>query len=188
MKKKPSSRPSAKVKVAVAGSAQSAAERRLAEAELRALIAKFAPAQLRLIGTARRQLRKRLPSAHELVYEYRDAFVTSFSPTERGYEGVLAIRGGADGVKLYFNQGKELSDPAKLLQGSGNQTRWIQLEGAKTLARPEVASLIEAAIAGNRVPFPEAGRGSMIVRATTAKKRHSGRLSTTAKSPTPKRP
>ena len=64
-------------------------------------------------------LRKRLPTAHEVVYEYRDCFVISYSPNERGYEGVLAIRASADGVKLYFNRGKGLPDPEKLLQGSG---------------------------------------------------------------------
>src|SRR5690242_2633218 len=95
-------------------STQSAAARRAAEAQLRGLIAKFAAAQQRLIGALRRSLRKRLPTAHEVVYEYRDCFVISFSPNERGYEGVFAIRGSADGVKLYFNHGKGLPDPEKL--------------------------------------------------------------------------
>src|SRR6516162_6899827 len=119
--------------------------RRAAEAELRGLIARFAPAHERLIGAMRRRLRKRLPTAHELVYEYRDWFVISFSPNEHGYEGVLGIRASADGVKLFFNHCKELPDPAKLLQGSGNQCRSIPVEGASTLARPEVAHLIDAA-------------------------------------------
>lgn len=174
-KKKPSGRRSAKAEVEAPAGAQTAAARRSAEAELRGLTARFAPAHSRLIGAVRRQLRKRLPTAHEVVYEYRDCFVTSFSPGDRGYEGVFAIRASADGVKLYFNQGKELSDPAKLLQGSGNQTRWIHLENASTLARPEVARLIDEALARNRVPFAEAGQGSVIVRATSAKKRRSGR-------------
>ena len=73
----------------------------------------------------RRWLRKRLPTAHELVYEYRDFFVISYSPSERGYEGVLAFRASENGVRLYFNRGKELPDPAASLQGSGNQARWI---------------------------------------------------------------
>jgi hypothetical protein len=144
--------------------------RRSAEAEVRTVIAKFAPAHLRLIGAMRRSLRKRLPTAHELVYEYRDWFVISYSPTERGYEGVLAIRASASGVKLYFNHGKELPDPAKLLQGSG-QTRSISLEGASTLARPAVARLIDEAIARNRVPFARAGRGSVVIRSASPKKR-----------------
>src|SRR5207248_7755594 len=102
---------------------------------------------------------------------YRDCFVISYSPNERGYEGVLAIRASGNGVKLYFNRGKELPDPAKLLQGSGNQTRSINLEGASTLARPEVARLIDEAVARNRVPFASAGRGSVVIRSTSATKR-----------------
>ena len=137
---------------------------RSAEAELRALTAKFGPAQLRLTGATRRWLRKRLPTAHEVVYEYRDCFVISYSPSERGYEGVLAIRGSADGVKLYFNRGKGLPDPAKLLRGTGTQARWIQLEGASTLARPEVVRLVDEAIARNRVPFARTGRGPVVIR------------------------
>src|SRR5207302_3289368 len=92
-----------------AGSTQSAVARRSAEAQLRTLIAKFAPAHLRLVGAMRRSLRKRLPTAHEVAYEYRDWCVISYSPNEHGYEGVLAIRASADGGKLYFNRGKELS-------------------------------------------------------------------------------
>ena len=149
---------------------QSAVARRLAEAELRLLVARFAPAhQDQLIGATRRRLRKRLPTAHEVVYAYRDCFVISYSPSERGYEGVLAIRASADGVKLYFNQGKGLPDPEKLLRGSAN-ARWIDVEGVSTLARPAVARLIDEAIARNRVPFALAGRGSVVIRSTSAKK------------------
>ena len=156
-------------------STQSAAARRSAEAQLRGLIARFAPAHQRLIGTMRRWLRKRLPTAHELVYEYRDWFVISYSPNEHGYEGVLAIRASADGVRLYFNRGKGLPDPEKLLRGSGNQTRWIHLEGTSTIARPAVARLIEEAIARNRVPFASTGRGPVVIRPVSAKQRRQRR-------------
>jgi hypothetical protein len=123
----------------------------------------------------RRSLRKRLPTTHEVVYEYRDWIVISFSPNEHGYDGILAIRADADGVKLYFTRGKELPDPAKLLQGS-SQTRWINVEGASTVARPEVARLIDEAIARNPVPFARAGRGSVVMsRSTSAKQRQRNR-------------
>lgn len=174
VKKKVSGRRSVAVKnVEEPGNAQSAAARRSAEAELRMLIDKFAPAQLRLVGAMRRSFRKRLPTAHELVYEYRDCFVISFSPSGHGYEGVLGIRGSAEGVRLYFNRGKELPDPAKLLRGS-SQTRWIHVAGASTLARPEVSQLIDEALSRNRVPFEGTGRGSVVVRSTSAKKRRPG--------------
>jgi hypothetical protein len=171
VKKEAIGRRSIPVEVEVKGSPQSAVARREAEAELRTLIDKFAPAHLRLIGAMRRWLRKRLPTAHEVVYEYRDFFVISYSPNEHGYEGVLAIRASANGVSLYFNHGKELPDPANLLQGSGKQTRLINIEGASTLARPEVARLIDEAIARNSVPFASAGSGSVVIRSTSAKRR-----------------
>ena len=128
-------------------SAQPAAARRATEAELRGLIARFAPAHQRFVGALRRWLRKRLPTAHEVVYEYRDSFVISYSPSERGYEGVFAVRGSADGVRLYFNSGKGLPDPDKLLRGSGRRARYIDLEGTPTLARPAVVRLFDEAIA-----------------------------------------
>ena len=152
-------------------STQSAVARRSAEAQLRAHIAKVAPAHQQLVGAARRWLRKRLPTAHEVVYEYRDCFVISCSPNERGYEGVLAIRASADGVRLYFNRGKGLPDPAKLLRGAGTQTRWIHLEGASTLARAEVARLVDEAIDSNRVPFARTGRGPVVIRSESVKPR-----------------
>ena len=151
-------------------STQPAVARRSAEAELRRLIAKFAPLHQGLIAAMRRALRKRLPTAHEVVYEYRDCFVISFSPSERGYEGVLAIRASADEVKLYFNRGKGLPDPERLLRGSA-QARWIQMEGASTVARPAVARLIDEALDRNRVPFARSGRGPVVIRSAVAKPR-----------------
>jgi hypothetical protein len=176
-KKEASGRRSVQVEVEVPDSTQSPAARRSAEAELRTLIAKFAPAHLRLLGAMRRSLRKRLPTAHEVVYEYHNlgAVVISFSPNDHGYEGVLGIRADANGVKLFFGRGKELPDPEKLLQGSGSQVRSIDVEGASTLARPEVARLIDEAIARNRVPFAQAGRGSVVIRSASAKKRRQRR-------------
>jgi hypothetical protein len=155
---------------------QSAADRRAAEAVLRGLVTRFAPEEPRLVAATRRWLRKRLPTAHEIVYEYRDCFVISFSPNAHGYAGVFALRGDAKGVKLYFNQARGLPDPEKLLQGS-NQARWILLEGPATLDRPAVLILVDAALARNRVPFARSGRGPVVIRPTAAsakpvRKRH----------------
>lgn len=147
---------------------QPASERRSAEAALQEIIAKHAPAHAKMIASARRSLRKRLPGAYEVVYEYRSWLVTSFSPTEQGYQGVLALRADAEGVKLYFNQGKQLPDPKKLLNGSA-QTRWIALESASTLTRPAVVQLIGEAIARSPVPFEPSERGPLVIRSASSK-------------------
>lgn len=119
--------------------------RRSADAEVRAVVAQFAPKHQRLVSVVRRWLKTRLPTAHEVVYAYRDSFVISYAPTARGYEGPCAIRGSADEVRLYLNRGKGLKDPAKLLRGTA-QARWIVVEDASTLARPEVIQLVDLAI------------------------------------------
>jgi hypothetical protein len=175
VKKKTTGRSSVKVKVEDPDNTQSAAERRAAEAELSSLVEKYAPEHQRLVAAMRRSLQKRLPTANEMVYEYgnQGAVVISYSPNEHGYDGVLAIRASADGVKLYINQGKDLPDPEKLLEGS-SQTRWMNVEAASTLTRPAVASLVDEAITRNRVPFAPSGRGSVVVRSTSAKKRRPG--------------
>lgn len=161
---------------------QPAVARRSAEAELRALVTRFAPRHRRLIGAVRRSLQNRLPAAHELVYEYRDCFVISYSPNERGYEGVLAIRASAQGVKLYFNHGKGLPDPEKLLRGSGAQARWIAVEAASTLSRPAVVSLMGEAIARTHATFERNGRGRIVIRPTAAKQRGAKQRQTKSKS------
>lgn len=87
--------------------AQSAAARRAVEAQLRSLTTKFAGDRSWLVGALRQSLQKRMPTAYEVVYEYRDCFVISYSPNEHGYDGVLAVRGSADDVKLYFNLARD---------------------------------------------------------------------------------
>jgi len=148
---------------------QSPAERRAAEAESLQLIAKHAPEHQKLVASMRRAIRKRLPTAHELVYEYTSWIAISYSPTAQGFQGVLAIRADADEVKLHFAIGRGLPDPDKLLQGSG-LTRWILVEGISTLARPAVVKFIEGAIKNNRVPFPRSGKGPVVIQSSAKKK------------------
>jgi hypothetical protein len=70
-----------------------------------------------------------------------------------------------------------LPDPKKILQGSGNQNRYIRLESAATLARPEVEALIRAAIAQAKTPLPERGRGYTVIKSVSAKQRPRRRAS-----------
>jgi len=150
---------------------QTVTERRAADAETSALVAVHATAHIDVFDKARHWLQKRLPTAHEVVYEYRDAVVISYSPDGRGYEAALALRAAANGVQLYFNHGKTLPDPARLLKGSGAQTRSIVVEGTSTFANKDIATLVDEAIARNPVPYPSDGRGAIVIRATTAQKK-----------------
>lgn len=139
-------------------------------AQLRSFIAKFDPENQSLIRAARRILKKRLPTATELVYDNYNFFVIGYSPTSRPSDSVLSIAAGANGVGLCFIRGAKLADPKKLLQGSGNQTRFIRLESAAVLERREVKALIAAALA-EADPMPKAGAGKTIIRSVSAKQR-----------------
>jgi hypothetical protein len=142
-----------------------------AERQLKTFIDKFEPKHRSLIRAVRRAMRKRFPAAYEMVYDNYNFFVIGYSPTERPSDAVFSIAAGANGVGLCFLQGAKLSDPDKLLLGSGNQTRFIRLESAATLARPEVDRLMRAATMQAKAKFPPRGRGALVIRSISAKQR-----------------
>lgn len=141
------------------------------EQQLKRFIAKFAPQYQALIRAARRALRQRLPTAHELVYDNYNFFVIGYSPTERPSDAILSIAAAANGVGLCFIHGASLPDPKKLLIGSGKQTRFVRLPSADLLASPEFEALITCAFERAKTPLPATGRGKLIIRSVSAKQR-----------------
>ena len=141
-----------------------------AEEQVESFIEKFDPANQTLIRAVRKTLRKRFAGAYELVYDNYNFFVIGFSPTERPTDAIASMACSANGVGLAFPYcGTKLPDPRKVLRGSGTSNRSVHLESAATLARPEVADLIDAAIA---ICKPLAGgKGRVIVRAVSEKQR-----------------
>jgi Domain of unknown function (DU1801) len=140
------------------------------ESRLKSFVAKFDRENQSLIRAVRRAVRKRLPTATELVYDNYNFFVIGYSPTERPSDSVLSIAAGANGVGLCFIRGARLPDPKSILQGSGNQTRFIRVPSAAVLDRPEVKALIDAALA-HAAPMPATGRGKIVIRSVSAKQR-----------------
>ena len=140
------------------------------EAQLRFFIENFDPEEQRLIRSVRSAVRKRLPTANELVYDYYTFFVIGYSPTDHPTDGIVAIAARPDGVRLYLTPGPQLPDPKKLLLGSGKQTRFVRVEAASQLAQPDVEALIAAAIDRARVPLPSKGRGRLVIRSVSAKR------------------
>jgi len=142
-----------------------------AEQQLKVFIRTFGSKSQALIRSIRRALRKRFPSADELVYDYPNAFVIAYSPTERGADAVVSISAGADGLRLVFTQGATLPDPKKILLGSGKQTRFIWIDSLRTLRLPEVMALLEAATDRAKIPLRPRGRGRSIIKPKSAKQR-----------------
>ena len=140
-----------------------------AEKQLAGFIRKFNSADQRLIRAIRNALRKRLPTANELVYDNYNFFVIGYSPTERPSDAALSMAARANGVGLCFIHGAKLPDPKKVLLGSGSQTRFIRLDSPEVLEHPEVKALVAAAIAQAKVPFQARGRGKLVIRSISAK-------------------
>src|SRR5262245_21346813 len=142
-----------------------------AEAQLRSFIDKFAPRDQRLIRAVRTAVRKRFPTANELVWDNYNFFVIGYSPTERPSDSIVSIAARANGVGLCFIRGAVLPDPKKILLGSGSQTRFVRLDSADVLAHPEIESLLASAIAHAKVPLPAKGRRQLIIRSVSTKQR-----------------
>ena len=116
-------------------------------------------------------MRKRLPTANELVYDNYNALVVGYCSTERPSDAVVSLPITPRGVSLCFFHGAKLPDPGGILQGSGSQTRFVRLGSAQDLARPDIAALLDAAIARAKTPFPTEGRGRLVIRSVSAKQR-----------------
>ncbi len=142
-----------------------------AEKQLKSFIDKFEPKNQTLIRAVRKALRKRLPTANELAYDNYNFFALGYCSTERPSGCILSIAAGANGIGLSFYYGATLPDPHGILLGSGNQNRFIRIESAEMLARPEVEALIAAAIAQGKAPLPASGSGKLIIRSISAKQK-----------------
>ena len=124
----------------------------------------------KLIRSIRAALRKRFPTANELVYDNYNFFVIGYSPTERPTDYIVSLAANAKGVGLSFNHGADLPDPGKILLGAGKQNRfirlpmrpcWLSRKWKRSSARP--LRMAE--------PLPARGGGCTIMRSVAVKQR-----------------
>ena len=141
------------------------------EQQLEGFISKFDAKNAALIRSVRKVLRKRLAAANEIVYDNYNFFVIGYCPTERPSDCIVSLAAAANGVGLAFYHGATLPDPHKLLLGNGKQNRFIRLDSAATLARPEVDELIAAAVKQAKTPLPSSGGGKLIIRSISQEQR-----------------
>lgn len=139
--------------------------------QLAGFIAKFDPAVARLVRSARSVLRKRFPSATEIVYDNYNALAIGYASTDRTSDVFVTLAVYARGVNLYFMYGAALPDPERQLKGNGNQGRFVPLETVAMLRTAAIDALIRAAVAESDHPLPKTGRGRTIVRSVSKKQR-----------------
>lgn len=137
--------------------------------QLVVLMARYDPAIAGLANKALIKLRKLVPGAIETVYNYNHSLVIGFGATEKGYEAAIALALYVDHISLYFNCGKKLKDPNKILRGNAKLVRYILLPDIGTLDEPAVRDLINQAITNSAQPF---GTGrKMIIKSNSGKEK-----------------
>lgn len=145
------------------------------EAQLARFFAQYDPAIVKLGKALRARLRARLPGLFELVYVYdsQDSLVISYSPTERGSDGVCAIGLYPRWVNLYFGRGASLSksDPNKLLQGRGKTVRHVVMNAIADFDRAEIEALMAAALKLAKLRLDASAKSAVIIKAEAQKQR-----------------
>ena len=139
--------------------------------QLAGFIGKFDPHVARLARNCRTALRKRLPTAHELVYDNYQFLAIGYSASDRASDCLVSLAVSSKGVALSFYYGALLPDPGGILLGSGTQNRFVRLESAGALGTPPIETLIRAAVAQADTPLPTHGRGTLTIKSVSAKQR-----------------
>ena len=140
-------------------------------AQLAAFLARFDRPVASLARAILARLRARMPSANQLVYDNYNALAIGFSVTDRAYDSIFSVAVFARGVNLFFFNGPNLPDPQHLLKGSGNMVRHIRVEGIGLLDDPAVHDLMELAIKEADPPLASSGRGRVIIKSISKKRR-----------------
>jgi hypothetical protein len=139
--------------------------------QLATFIDRFDPKIAKLARAALLRLRKRFPTAVELVYDNYNALAIGWAPNERASEVIVSLALYAGGITLYFTHGKKLPDPDKLLQGAGNQGRFLRLEDVALFDKPSTTAFLRAAEGFGKTPLPKTGRGYTVIKSISAKQR-----------------
>src|SRR3954464_3281222 len=151
---------------------------RSASTQLAGFLAKFDPQVARLARDCRAAVRKRLPAAHELVYDNYQFLAIGYSASERASDCLVSLAVSSKGVALSFYYGASLPDPDGILLGSGTQNRFVPLAGAAqnglagragaaALGAGAVEALLRAATAKADTPLPSRGRGTLTIKSVS---------------------
>ena len=139
--------------------------------QLAGFISKFDPSIATQIRAARQVMKRRYPTANELVYDNYNFFVIGYTTTEKPSDCMFSIAANSKGIGLSFYYGAALPDPHKILLGSGSQNRFVRLETAATLSKPEIMEVMKAAVEQADPPLPSRGRGRLIIRSVAPRQR-----------------
>jgi hypothetical protein len=147
------------------------ARTKTAEEQLASFVAKFLPEVGAQAEAIRAIMRRRYPTALELVYDNYNALAIGYAPSEKPSEAIFSIALYPRWVSLFFLQAKGLRDPDGLLKGSGNVVRHIVLQTPQMLDDPRVEERMQEAVERARVPFSPKGAHRLIIKSVSENQR-----------------
>lgn len=105
------------------------------------------------------------PACNELIYDNYNAVAVGFAPTDKAGDVFVSFAVYSQYVNLGFNRGTEISDPEKLLKGSGNLYRHMRID-RNDFPETYIRKLMKSAYANakSRMKAPVALTGKTIVK------------------------
>ena len=117
------------------------------------------------------RVREFVPGAIELVYDNYQALVLGFGPTLKAADTVLSVAVYPRWVTLFFMHGAALSDPFKLLHGTGSKVRGVRIHDLAQFDDERLQMLIETAVAMAPKPIDGTVERSLIIKSVSEKQR-----------------
>jgi len=141
--------------------------------ELHEFLEAFSPGIAKLFFATRRSVLMAAPEANELIYNAYNAVTAAYSFSGRLKEAFCHVAAYSGHVNLGFNRGAELSDPSRVLTGSGARIRHVRISSRADLGAPALKALLQTAIVQGRglVSNTSVRKPSSSIRPTTGAKR-----------------
>src|SRR5436309_2097048 len=135
-----------------------------AEAALDGFIDKFTPEVAELTRQLLAKMKARVPGATILVYDNYNALAIGFGPSDKAGQAILSLAVMPRWVTLCLLWGVRLSDPHKLLKGSGSRVRNVRLMTEEAFDDPRIDALITEALEKADVPIDPGGTQRLIIK------------------------
>ena len=115
------------------------------------------------------------PRCNELIYDNYNAVAVGWSPSDRVGETFCSIAVGSNKyVHFGFYWGSKIKDPKKILQGKGNQYRFITIKTKSDLPKTYIKKLMKEAFLYSISIMKDKEQelqGATIVKSISAKKK-----------------
>lgn len=143
-----------------------------AQRQLDGFIAKYTPEMQTQAKAAIRKMRARLPGAVEMVYDNYQWLVVGYGPNDRASEALFSLVFAPAHVSICFlRNALRLSDPQKLLRGSGSVVRNVRLVDGVDVDTPAVDALMREAERLCGDPIPKTAPRVLIIKSVSEKQR-----------------